>query len=188
MKEANIHLMKWVDNAVVCIASTCFGAYPQSNASRYSKEAKKRKSVPRPCAITEYNRYMCGVDRFDQNLALYRIAYKGKKWWSSIFTWLIDACIENAWQLHRNGQKKLSQIEFRRQIAIYYCKHYGTKGKGAGAPTLHARLNNDATVENTLRYDGMEHFVRSCRRRRCAFPTCTSTVRTECFIPYHSKS
>ncbi|XP_039956608.1 piggyBac transposable element-derived protein 3-like isoform X2 [Bactrocera tryoni] len=103
MKSTGIRLVKWKDNNVVRLLSTTFGENPKSMAQRYSKQSKSRINVPRPCAITEYNKYMCGVDRFDQNLDQYRIAYRGKKWWSSIFTWLIDASIQNAWQLHRRN-------------------------------------------------------------------------------------
>lgn len=197
MKHTNIHLTKWVDNAVVCMASSSFGLNPKSLATRYSKVASAKINVPRPCVVTEYNKYMCGVDRFDQNLAQYRIAYRGKKWWSCIFTWLIDACIQNAWQLHRNGQSKLTQLEFRRQIAIFYCKRYGTKPKSAGAPTQQRRANQDNRVNKTLRYDRTDHFVVPSGRRRCAGDLCKVVGRTscgkcdvglciECFANYHT--
>lgn len=102
---------------------------------------------------------MCGVDRFDQNVAQYRIAYRGKKWWSSIFTWLIDACVQNAWQLHRKVQPTMTQLEFRRQLAVYYCKHYGTKAKSSGPMPAHRYAQQPGRVEHSLRYDQTGHFV-----------------------------
>ncbi|XP_050329110.1 piggyBac transposable element-derived protein 3-like [Bactrocera neohumeralis] len=124
IENIGIKLTKWVDNSVVCAASTCYGSSPISSASRYCKKAGKKIAIPRPCVITEYNKYMCGVDRLDQNVNIYRIAYRGKMWWSSIFTWLIDVAVSNAWHLQQSS-KKLSQLEFRREIAVFYCKHYG---------------------------------------------------------------
>lgn len=181
MKGTDIRVVKWIDNSPVCIGSTCFGMQPVSNASRYSKEAQKRINVPRPCAITEYNKYMCGVDRFDQSVATYRIGYRGKKWWSTIFTWLIDACVVNAWNLQRKYRPEVSQLEFRREIATYYCKHYGVIPKGYGGfPTEKKRPDKD-TLSTTLRFDRTDHLVIPIdSRRRCAGDFCKSSVRTAC--------
>lgn len=180
MDENGIRLTKWVDNAVVSIASTCFGMHPTSIASRYCKLARKKVGFPRPCAIIEYNKYMCGVDRLDQNVSQYRIAYKGKKWWSSIWTWLIDVCVNNAWQLHRLGQSKITQLEFRRQIAIYYCKHYGEKSKKSG-PTANPSRKNENSIKESIRYDRIDHLVVPIeKKRRCAGELCKTIGRTEC--------
>lgn len=103
MVEKDIRVTMWVDNAVVALASTTFESHNVSKVARYSKEQKKVVNVPCPDVIMEYNKSMGGVDRLDQNVAAYRIAYRGKKWWSSIFLWLIDVCVQNAWQLHRQG-------------------------------------------------------------------------------------
>jgi len=43
--------------------------------------------------------------------------------------WLLDVCVQNAWQLHRSKTDKMRQLELSRQIAIYYCKPYGEKPK-----------------------------------------------------------
>lgn len=160
--------------------STSFGENPKSMAQRYSKENAAKINVPRPCAITEYNKYMCGVDRFDQNVVQYRIAYRGKKWWSSIFTWLIDACVQNAWQLHRKVQPTMTQLEFRRQLAVYYCKHYGTKAKSSGPMPAHRYAQQPGRVEHSLRYDQTGHFVVPSNRRHCAGERCKVSGRTAC--------
>jgi len=39
---------------------------------------------------------MGGTDRMDENIAMYRIGIRGKKWWWPLFTWLLDAAIHNA--------------------------------------------------------------------------------------------
>lgn len=194
MKSTGIRLTKWKDNNVVCMLSTSLGENPKSIAVRYSKVNSGKINIPRPCAITEYNKYMCGVDRFDQNVAHYRIAYRGKKWWSCIFTWLIDACDQNAWQLHLHVHSKMSQLQFRRELAVYLCKHYGTKSKSAGRPS------NLLTKEgkNVLRFDGKDHFVVPSNRRYCAGERCKTNGRTacakcnvglcvKCFADYHTE-
>lgn len=194
MADTGIRVTQWVDNSSVIIASTCFGAEPTSTAVRYSKEAKSRVNVIRPCAITEYNKYMAGVDRLDQNVNNHRIGYRGKKWWSSIFTWLIDAAVNNAWQLYR-GSKNMPQLDFKREIATYYCKHYGT----LPAPSGPKRQRREDALTINIRYDDMKHFVVPITsRRRCANESCKSSVRTicqkcdvglclPCFADYHTR-
>lgn len=107
--------------------------------------------------------------------------------------WLINVAVTNAWMVHR-GSKALSQLEFKREIAVYYCRHYGTLPIVTG-PKRQRR--EDDTARN-VRYDGKDHFVTSCQRRRCAGERCNSTIRTMCkkcnvglcivcFADYHTR-
>ncbi|XP_049308566.1 piggyBac transposable element-derived protein 3-like [Bactrocera dorsalis] len=136
IKEESIYLTKWVDNSVVCLASTCFSGEPKSTASRYSRELRRKIPVPRPCVVTQYNKFMSGVDRFDQNVAGHRITFRGKKWWHSIFTWLIDASLQNSWLLYKSANENKSFKDFKREVAIYYCKHYGVELKKFQKPQI----------------------------------------------------
>ena len=49
-----------------------------------------------PNAIAMYNQYMGGANRMDQNLGLYRIAIRTKKWWWPLFAFLVEAAEHNA--------------------------------------------------------------------------------------------
>ncbi|KAJ4438323.1 hypothetical protein ANN_14265 [Periplaneta americana] len=131
----DIHVTKWVDNAVVTIASTSYGKNPVSKLQWYSKDQRKKLSITRPNVVGRYKKYMCGVDRMDQNVNLYHVGNSGKKLSSCIFIWLIDVCMQNAWQLQRVAEPTMSQLQFRRQIGIYYCNHYGEKPAGPGTVT-----------------------------------------------------
>lgn len=174
-------------------------ANPVSNASRYSKEVHKKINVTRPCVVTEYNKYMAGVDRLDQNVSLYRIAYRGKKWWMSIFTWLIDVSIVNAWILQRKHHPNISQFEFRREIATYYCKHFGTIPKGPGHFASSKRRSDKNTMVTMLRYDTKSHYAMPLdKKKRCQGDFSKSIVRSACekcdvglclpcFKHYHTK-
>lgn len=151
-----------------------------SQIQRFSRARKKRVLVTRPSVVTKYNQDMCDVDRFDQNVAAYRIGYKGKKCWSSIFTWLIDACLQNAWQLQRKSAE-IPQAKFRREVAMYYCKHFGKKPLYKVTAVSVRRRTEAGNMQHTLRFDRMDHYVIPIEtRRRCAGDTCGSHVRTQC--------
>lgn len=190
----DIHVTKWVDNAVVSVASTVYGVDPATTALRYSSVEKKKIEVPRPLVVAKYNKSMGGVDRMDENISLYRIGIHGKKWWSCIFTWMIDVSIQNAWQLHRVAHPEMPQLDFRREIALYYCRHYGVPPKSTGN-----RKRKIAEADSSsLRFDNLSHWPRHiAKKRRCAAETCRSTGRTmctrcnvglciKCFESYHS--
>jgi len=119
----------------------------------------------------------------DENTAMYRIGVWGKKWWWSLFTWLLDAAIHNAWIIARSTGSDLPQLEFRRLIAQTYLKRYKAPPKGPGRPATAAKSSKGSHVSDELRYDGFGHLVyptENNKRRRCAGHACCSVGRTEC--------
>ncbi|XP_043199633.1 uncharacterized protein LOC122369180 [Amphibalanus amphitrite] len=68
---------------------------------------------------------MGGVDLHDWNLSKYNIAIRGKKYWC-LLTRMFGMTVVNALMLHKvctpNGKAQLSQLEFRREIAISYLR------------------------------------------------------------------
>lgn len=176
IKDEDIHLTKWVDNAVVSVASTLYGIQPKTVVQRYSSIEKKRVDVPCPLVVAKYNKNMGGVDRMDQNISLYRIGIHGKKWWYGIFTWLIDVSLQNSWQLHRVAHPEMTHLDFRRAIALFYCRHFGTPPKSTGN-----RKRKFDEAASSLRYDLKAHFVRPViKKRRCAGESCKTIGRTIC--------
>lgn len=195
-KEDGVLLAKWVDNSVVCVASNTFGINPLSNAKRYSQKEKKHITVSRPSLVTEYNKYMGGTDRMDQNVAQYRINIRNKKWYWPLVTWLIDISIHNAWIICRKTGKTISQLDFRREIAQFYLQRYKTPRKAPGPQSSISKV-----LHSDLRYDRYDHFIEKVpdgKRRRCAGNGCNSSGRTmcnkcnvglciDCFKSFHTK-
>lgn len=96
----------------------------------------------------------------DQQISRYRISIRRKKWWWSIFTWLLDAAIVNAWCISNKCKHltQLTQLEFRRQIAQTYLIRYGVASKGAGRPAAAQSSSTFNRVSENLRYDRTDHF------------------------------
>ena len=155
-----------------------------ANVKRYSQADKRVISVPRPNLIGQYNNYMGGTDLMDQNIGRYRISIRGKKWWWCIFTWLIDASINNAWILHRKSTSMQSdQLSFRRELAMTYLKSYGVLPQIGGRPSTSKNSVSCNRVSDSLRYNGLNHlltYTPNKKRRRCAGEGCSSIVRTMC--------
>lgn len=143
-KDNGILVVHWRDNNVVTGMSTVYGVEPVTKASRYSSAAKKKISVTRPALFTKYNKHMGGTDVMDQNINHYRCGIRCKKWWWPIFTYLIDASINNAWICMRQGGSSVSQLDFRRDVAQVYLMRAHNAPKGAGRPSrsISSRTDN----------------------------------------------
>ena len=100
----------WNDNAPVTLLSSVLGDKPISTSSRYSRPSKKYVDIPQPHVVKIYNHHMGGVDRFDQNQIFLRIKVGGKKWYWSACTWLLDAAIQNSWQLRQKAGSKITLL------------------------------------------------------------------------------
>nr|CAH7753597.1 unnamed protein product [Callosobruchus chinensis] len=59
---------------------------------------------------------MDGVDRGNQNISLYRISVRKKKWYFPLFAQCVDMAVHNAWQLHRFQGGKIDQLKFWRAL------------------------------------------------------------------------
>ena len=168
---------------------------PMGDADRWSKAAKKRIKVSIPHFIQMYNKYIRGTDRMDENINNNRISIRGKKWWWSIFTWLVDVSIQNAWFLSRQVGNNISHLNFKREIAISYVKRFQNPPKKPGRKPMNLPGGTDS------RFDSLHHFVQATAndsKRRCAGELCKSKDRTECnkcsvglcvrcFKAYHTK-
>ncbi|KAI4469524.1 transposase is4 [Holotrichia oblita] len=75
-KTHGILFVKWTDNNVVTVGSTCHGVAPIANVRRYSQAEKKYVQVTRPSLVGSYNNYMGGTDLMDENIACYRIGIR----------------------------------------------------------------------------------------------------------------
>ncbi|XP_060845820.1 piggyBac transposable element-derived protein 2-like [Rhopalosiphum padi] len=124
-KSKKVSIVKWLDNKIVCLASSYTSENTQNTSyiQRYSKEKKKRILVPYPNIVKEYNSHMGGVDLADMFVALYRTGLKSHKWYMSLFSQMLDICVNNAWILYRRdckalGEKQKRLKEFRHEIGI----------------------------------------------------------------------
>lgn len=175
LKDESQIVTRWNDNAAVTLLSSCLGDEPMATCSRYARAAKKYTEVPQPHIIKEYNKNMAGVDRFDQNLNHLRIAIGGKKWYYSVVTWLLDASVQNAWQLHKKAGGQMTLAVFKRDLVCTILRETATRRASTGPIGVRP---GDAD----LRYDQLSHFIekRAPPRKLCAMEGCKARCVTYC--------
>lgn len=128
-KKSGITLVRYNDNNVVTLASSAEGVLPLGSAQRWSSSQKKKIAIPQPLCIQQYNRYMGGTDRLDQNVGCYRISINRKKWYWQLMMWPLNVSVNNAFQLYKlspDGQenRSLDYLAFIRVITTTYLGKY----------------------------------------------------------------
>lgn len=191
-EKDNIMVCRWNDNSVVSLCSNAVGIHPKSQTTRFSRQSRQRIQVEQPAVVKFYNKSMGGVDRMDENISKYRVAIRGKKWYSPIVTYLIDIAMNNAWLLHRRNEQaeKLDLLAFRRRVVSYYLEHY------ARPPQPGCKGRPPAT-ESELQFDRLNHWVIPQEKQtRCAHchqktttrcEKCDKGVHVKCFKHFHTK-
>lgn len=72
-----ISIVKWQDTKPVFVASNCFDPRKTELITRKMKDGTKQNIIC-PQMISKYNRFMGGVDRFDQRITCYALDRKSK--------------------------------------------------------------------------------------------------------------
>ncbi len=144
--------------------------------------------------IHDYNTYMGGTGRQDQNINCYRMSIRMKKWWWPILSWMIDVAIQNTWLLHRFDDKKMSLLSFHQYTDQTYLQQAEPR-RTSGRPRVFA-----SKVIPDERYDNIGYYVTPLGKQswKCAVSACKSrpsqgcvtcgvSLCIICFIPFHTK-
>ena len=164
----------WKDNATVSLCTNTSSVYPIGKASRYSSAQHRRIEIDQPNLVRQYNKNMGGTDQMDNNVATYKISMRGKKWWHSLFTWLFDVSMSNAWMIFRHRQHSKKQLDFRREVVQEIFQRHGA-GKSLSADSGKYRSIP------SLRFDHKDHWiVPVASQLRCALETCKARPKSKC--------
>ncbi|KAL2770578.1 piggyBac transposable element-derived protein 2 isoform a [Daubentonia madagascariensis] len=187
-ESEEIIVCRWHDSSVVNICSNAVGIEPVRLTSRQSGAAKTRTQVHQPSLVKLYQEKVRGVGRMDQNIAKYKVKIRGMKWYSSFIGYVIDAALNNAWQLHRIccQDAQVDLLAFRRYVACVYLEsNADTSSQGRRSRRL----------ETESRFDMIGHWIiHQDKRTRCALchsqtntrcEKCQKGVHAKCFREYH---
>ena len=88
--------------AFIGIPFDCQVVNPVGKAKWYSGKERKIIEIDELYVVQYYNQNMGGANRMDKNISFYRIPVRTTKWWMSLFIFMPDAAIQNAWRLYRH--------------------------------------------------------------------------------------
>ena len=120
-----------VDNSIVIIGSNVIQSQPLEELQRFSKVERKKVTIRFPSILLDYNSFMGGTDKMDQFISGYRVSIRRKKFYMSLFNWLISVTIYNSWILYKKSdQNEFDFLQFSRQIAAKCLAHSNRPKRG----------------------------------------------------------
>lgn len=200
-----VSAIKWIDNKAVLVLTNCHDPRETVSVKRKQKSGE-RINVACPLAISDYNNHMNCVDRFDQMKEVYEIDRKSKKWWHRIFFYFVDACVVNAFVLHKClPVNRFEMKDFRRKIVHGLVSQRKTEVETNISKKPVPFNSSKPQVPLEVRESGSNHQPARTTRRRCAacstkkkpvqtmwmcsickVPLCLGKTKT-CFQEYHGK-
>ena len=199
--STHVVLVRWMDSKPVTLASNCNGVHPVMTARRWSNACKAKIEIDQPFLISQYNKFMGGVDRLDQNIAQYRIRIRSRKWYWPIISYLLQTAMQNAWLLYRESAAAatlpLSHLQFIREVCkVYFARR---QAKNAQVPlAVHNPKSLERRCPADVRYDGVGHYIeRNPTQIRCAVchmkvykkcAKCGVGLHLDCFAGFHIRA
>ncbi|GFW21825.1 piggyBac transposable element-derived protein 3 [Trichonephila clavipes] len=153
-----ITVVKWNDNKCFTLATNFDIIEPLTSVSRHEKGKAEKYIIDQPCLVSNYNKNMGGIDSHDWLLEKHTIKIRGKDWYWSIFTQIVDMAVVNICVTYNmvNAEKK-SIKEIRRHIAIAYLKKGNTAQKQIDG--LSYTISSRVKKIDTVRHDGVGHII-----------------------------
>lgn len=209
----DVSVVKWKDRGskAVSIISSMSNPTTTKKVLR-TNEKGSRDEVTCPEAVYLYNRYMGGVDRFDQHMSYYNISHKSRKWWMKLFYYFLESAIVNSFILYSQECKKRSinadsHLKFRSKLVNGLISTFSSRDRRGFAPgRSYGRKRNDPagrkTIINSVRLSNVgSHMPKKIDKyRRCAHcstrakekrsntvcSSCDVALCVHCFEPFHS--
>ncbi len=147
---------------------------------------KKNKEIPK--VIDEYNKYMGGVDKFDQMIKYYPLKRKTNRWTQKFTVHVLELLLHNAYVLYKkySTEKLVSHYDFIESIITYLIKNSNTTvlfNKKGEKKKLHLPLKTSKRhyCKNCYLVDRTRSTT-SIMCEKCNAHLCISP----CFYTYHS--
>ena len=156
-EKKSITATAWGDRNVVFLVSSVNNPLESTTVQRYVEGGTKEK-VPAPKVVEDYQRYMRGVDRLDQQINSLRPGSKTNRWSVPIAWAIINIAIHNSYILHcmvsaAAKSKPLTNYKFRLKLSKQLIGNYNGRQRSSH------RTSKPAARDH--------HLGRMSKRRQC---------------------
>uniref|UniRef100_A0A673AR52 PiggyBac transposable element-derived protein domain-containing protein n=2 Tax=Sphaeramia orbicularis TaxID=375764 RepID=A0A673AR52_9TELE len=117
IRDRELLFVKWMDVREVSLCSTVHSVFSGDIVDHYvsGDGAEQKISLLRPTSVTEYNKYMGGVDTSDQMIGTHSVPRKTMRWTVTIFQHLVDIAATNSFIIHTDRCDSMQQNPMTRQ-------------------------------------------------------------------------
>ena len=118
-KNDEIMALQWKDKWVVTMLSSVFNA--ECEGEERILNNGDSTAITKLVVISQYTKYMGGVDKGDHYCGSCAFLRKTAKWWRKMFFWIFEVTIVNSFILYNirrreQGLKNVTHKEFRKNL------------------------------------------------------------------------
>jgi len=195
----DISVVRWKDRGSkpVTLISNMHNAADHCVVLRRNSKGQK-VPVSCPTGISDYNKYMGGVDKFDQYMAAYTISQKSRRWWIKLFYYFIDTAIVNSYILYKEScnkakKKYVSQLDYRSMLTDSLVNNFSCRKKTTISPQEKGigKKFKPSVVEHVPKYIQSYRRCKLCsmrkkeKRSNMMCSTCDVVLCKDFYGPYH---
>lgn len=189
VRKGDILLQGWRDKRLVRIISTI-------HDSKITKLTDKNNySKMKPKCVIDFNKYMNGVDRFDQSLSSCSLLRSSKKWSKKVVLYLINCALVNSFHVYKelNPGKKLNMKKYIEEVTKFwlYDTEEVTRTKPKPAKKLSVRTSSEMEKHfiEPIKTNGQQKYpTKACfvctRNKKRKY---TRYICSECKVPLHKE-
>ena len=172
--DGKVMVLAWRFTNIVRMVSTCHEDQ-MKDVEVWRRGMHQKVTVHKPLCVTQYNEFMNGVDRLDQNLSYYPTIRKTLKWPRKYVLYLFQVAIFNASVIYRakNPRKKMTLLAFIQGVIRAWVSK--TSEEGEDEPRRHQRrMQNDPLhrLDGDMRRHVEEHIPPTGKKGRKASRRC----------------
>ena len=113
--------LQWKDKRVITMLSTMYNTQCEDVVRTMGPNTAT--TISKPVVISQYTKFMGGVDRADHYCGSYAFLRKTSKWWRKMFFWLLEVAIVNSYILFnlnrkQQGLKEVRHKKFRKSLIL----------------------------------------------------------------------
>ena len=200
IKLPNLTVSVWQDTRPVTVTATNCQSVPLDSVQRKLRTGE-HEEYPCPEAITQYNKYMGGVDHNDQLRQYYHVRLKCRKYYKYIFWFLFDVTVSNAFIISKTNPEMAAVTRsvkaFRTHLAKEMLSGYCSRKRKGRKPSIPRKPFS--TEHFPVKGDGKQHPCDHCKLskirrdttwycRECSIYLChRGDPETDCFLLYHKR-
>ena len=194
--------LQWRDKRVVTMLSSVYNTQCEDEERILGNQ--QSTTVEKPVVISQYTKYMGGVDKADHYCGSYAFLRKTAKWWRKMFFWLFEVAIVNSFILYNvqrkeKGLRIVTNKKYRKNLVIKLVgnvqnKNSRKRGRNSNAESIERLYGRHfvAKIPNGRTKDCAVYSDRKVKRKETVYH-CETCERKpglhpdKCFKKYHTE-
>ena len=201
-KNDDTMALQWRDIRVVTMLSSVYNTLCEDEERILGNQ--QSTIVAKPVVISQYTKYMGGVDKADHYCGSYAFLRKTAKWWRKMFFWLFEVAIVNSFILYNvqrkeKGLRIVTHKKYRKNLVIQLVgnvrnKNSRKRGRNSDAESIErlsgrhfvAKIPNGRTKgyaicsDRKMKRKETVYYCETCGRKPGLHPD-------KCFKKYHTE-